>query len=177
MATNKWYIISIQLIIFVLNKVNGQTLSTVSCQPVLKNYFDYLTQPHYNVVRYLSIQATFILENRYVAYYIGSLNYIQSTDSLNGTVTVSFSDRTWTPSCGLLFCPVQNFGYKNTDTQTIAINRLGAIQFILNSWGNAKSSGQLQCYGMNKPLYTAPTAGSASMFIMTLEEEQYSIPK
>ncbi|CAF1122662.1 unnamed protein product [Rotaria magnacalcarata] len=177
MATNKWYIISIQLIIFVLNKINGQTLKTVPCQPVLKNYFDYLTLPHPYVVRYLSIQATFILENRYVAYYAGSLTYVKSIDSLNGTVTVSFSDRTWIPSCGLLFCPYQNFNYKNTDTQTIVINRLGSIKYILNSWGNAKFTDQLQCYGMNEPLYTAPTAGSASMFVMTLQEQQYSIPK
>lgn len=177
MTTNKWYIISLQLILFVLNKVNSQTLSTVSCQPVLKNSFDFLTLPHPGVVRYLSIQATFILENRYVAYYAGSLTYVKSIDSLNGTVTVSFSDRTWTPSCGLFFCPSQNFSYKKTDTQTIVINRLGAIKYILNSWGNAKSTDQLQCYGINKPLYTAPTAQSPSMFVMTLQQQQYTIPK
>jgi hypothetical protein len=69
MATYKWYVMLLQLIIFGFNKINSQTLSNVPCQPVLQNYFDYLTVPHFNTVRYLSIQATFILENRYVAYY------------------------------------------------------------------------------------------------------------
>jgi hypothetical protein len=177
MVTNKWYVILLQLNIFIFNQINGQTLSTVPCQPVLKNYFDYLTVSHPGTVRYLSIQATFILENRYVAYYSGSLTYATSIDSLNGTATVSFSDRTWTLSCGLLICPQQSFNYKNTDTQTIVINRLGSIQYILNSWGNAKSTDQLQCYGMNKPLYTAPTGQSPSMFVMTLQKQQYTIPK
>ncbi|CAF1638457.1 unnamed protein product [Rotaria magnacalcarata] len=178
MATNKCYVIPFLMIIFVLNNINGQTLSTVSCAPVLQNYFDYLTESHPTTYRSLSIQATYILENRYVAYYIVSLNYVKSIDSLNGTVTVSFSDRTWTPPCGLLlFCPSQNFNYKNTDIQTIVISRSGAIEFILNSWGNAKFYGQLQCYGVNEPLYIAPTTASASMFAMTLEEEQYAIPQ
>jgi hypothetical protein len=178
MATNRWYVILLQLIIFGFNKINSQTLSTVPCKPVLQNYFNYLTESHPSTVRYLSIQATFILENRYVAYYTGSLNYAASINSLNGTVTVSFSDRTWTPSCGgLLFCPSQNFNYKNTDTQTIAINKTGFIQYTLNSWGNAKFTDQLQCYGINEPLYTAPTKQSASMFVMTLQEQEYSIPK
>ncbi|CAF4276633.1 unnamed protein product [Rotaria magnacalcarata] len=153
MATNKCYVIPFLMIIFVLNNINGQTLSIVSCAPVLQNYFDYLTESHPTTYRSLSIQATYILENRYVAYYIGSLNYVKSIDSLNGTVTVSFSDRTWTPP------------------------RSGAIEFILNSWGNAKFYGQLQCYGVNEPLYIAPTTASASMFAMTLEEEQYAIPQ
>ena len=177
MATNKSYIILLQLLVFILIKVNSQTLSTVPCQPVLKSYFDYLTVPHSGTVRYLLIQATFILEDRYVAYYTGSLTYAASIDSLNGTASVSFSDRTWTPSCGLFFCPNQNFNYKKSDKQTIAINRLGSIQYILNSWGNAKSTDQLQCYGMNKPFYTAPTQQSPSMFVITLQEQQYTIPK
>ena len=176
MATNKWYLVLLQLIIFLFNKINSQTLSTVQCQPVLQNYFDYLTVSHPSTYRYLSIQATFILENRYVAYYVGSLTYAASIDSLNGTVTVSFSDRTWIPSCGLLFCPYQNFNYKNTDKQTIVINRSGSIEYILNSWGNSKFTDQLQCYGVNEPLYTAPTQQSPSMFVMTLQEQQYTIP-
>jgi hypothetical protein len=176
MATNKWYFILLQLIIFVFNKINSQTLSTVPCQPVLNNYFNYLTVPHYGTYRYLYIQATFILENRYVAYYTGSLTYVTSVDSLNGTVTVSFSDRTWIPSCGLLFCPSQNFNYKTTDIQTITINRSGSIRYILNSWGNAIYTDQLQCYGVNETLYTAPTQQSPSMFVMTLERQQYRIP-
>ncbi|CAF2577727.1 unnamed protein product [Rotaria sp. Silwood2] len=177
MTTTKCSVISLLLIIFVLNKINSQTLSTEPCEPVLKNYFDYLTVPHPGTYRYLSIQATFILENRYVAYYIGSLSYATSIDSLNGTVTVSFSDRTWTPSCGLWFCPYQNFNYINTDIQTIVINRSGSIEYILNSWGNAKFTDQLQCYGINEPLYTPPTKQSSSMFVMTLQEKQYTIPK
>jgi hypothetical protein len=178
MATNKWYVILLQLIIFVFNRSNGQALSTVPCQPVLENYFNYLTASHPSTVRYLTIQATFILENRYVGYYIGTLNYAASADSLNGTVTVSFSDRTWTPSCsGLFFCPSQNFNYKNTDIQTITINKSGGIQYILNSWGNSKFTDQLQCYGMNEPMYTAPTYQSASMFVMTLQEQEYGIPQ
>jgi hypothetical protein len=179
MATNKWCVILLQLSIFVFNKINSQTLSTVPCTPVLNNYFDYLTASHPSTYRYLSVQATFILENRYVAYYTGSLTYATASDSLTGTVTVSFSDRTWTPSCssGLLFCPYQNFNYKNTDTQTIIISRSGSIEYILNSWGNAKSTDQLQCYGMNEPLYTAPTKQSASMFVMTLQEQEYAIPQ
>ncbi|CAF2965411.1 unnamed protein product [Rotaria sp. Silwood2] len=156
MTTTKCSVISLLLIIFVLNKINSQTLSTEPCEPVLKNYFDYLTVPHPGTYRYLSIQATFILENRYVAYYIGSLSYATSIDSLNGTVTVAFSDRTWTPSCGLLS---------------------GSIEYILNSWGNAKFTDQLQCYGINEPLYTPPTKQSSSMFVMTLQEKQYTIPK
>ncbi len=67
MATNKWYVILLQLILFGFNKINSQTLSTVPCQPVLQYYFNYLTESHPSTVRYLSIQATFILENRYVA--------------------------------------------------------------------------------------------------------------
>lgn len=94
MAKNQWFHILLQLSMFILDKDNGQMLSTVSCQPVLKNYFDYLTVPHPATVRYLSIQAMFILQNRYVAYYTGSLEYIKSIDSLNATVIVSFSDRT-----------------------------------------------------------------------------------
>ena len=129
-------------------------------------------------VRYLSIQATLILQDRYVAYYSGSLNYAPSIDSLNGTVTVSFSDRTWTPSCSnLLFCPSQNFNYKKTDIQTITINKSGAIKYTLNSWGNAVSTDQLQCFGVNRPLYTAPTVQVASMFVMTLQKQQYDIPQ
>lgn len=143
MTTNKWYIILLQLIIFLFTKSYSQTLPTVPCQPVLKAYFDYLTTPHPGIYRYLYLQATFILENRYVAYYTGSLTYVQSIDSLNGTVTVSFSDRSWTPPCGSFFCPYQNFNFKNTDIQTITINRLGAIEYILNSWGNAKFFDQL----------------------------------
>ncbi|CAF0959148.1 unnamed protein product [Adineta ricciae] len=180
MLTNRWSVAVLQLFICALiNKTNGQTLPTVSCQPVLSNYFDYLTTSHPGTVRSLTIQATFILENRYVAYYIGSLAYAAAIDSLNGTVTVSFSDRTWTPSCGtgLLFCPSQNFNYKNTDIQTISITRTGAIQYILNSWGNAKSADKLQCFGVNEPLYTAPTVQSASMFIMTLQKQEYAIPR
>ncbi|CAF1347419.1 unnamed protein product [Adineta steineri] len=182
MLTNKWFIILLQLVILVfINKINGQTLSTVSCQTVLNDSFVYLTASHPTTVRYLTIQATFILENRYVAYYIGSLTYASSIDSLNGTVTVSFSDRTWIPSCGsgsgLIFCPSQNFNYKNTDIQTISIKRSGSIQYILNSWGNGKSTDQLQCYGINQPLYTAPTLQSASMFMMTLQKQEYAIPK
>ncbi|CAF3768223.1 unnamed protein product [Rotaria sp. Silwood1] len=94
MATNKSYVILLQLILFVFNKINCQTLSTVPCQPVLQNYFDYLTVSHPGTYRYLSIQATFLLQNRYVAYYLESFTYVTSIDSLNGTVTVSFSDRT-----------------------------------------------------------------------------------
>ncbi|CAF3152127.1 unnamed protein product [Rotaria sp. Silwood2] len=177
MAINKCYFISLLMIIFIINKTNSQTLSTVPCKPVLNYYFKYLTDPHPGIYRYLSIQATFILQNRYVGYYIGSLSYVKSSDSLNGTVTASFSDRTWTPSCGLLFCPYQPFNYKNTDKETIVINRLGSIQYILNSWGNAKFQDQLQCYGINRPLYTAPTKQSPSMFVMTLQKEEYEIPK
>ena len=178
MATNQCFIIFIQLLVFVFHKSSSQTLPTVSCGPVLSDYFGYLTAPTSGVVRSLRIQATFILQNRYVAYYNGYLSYVASVDSLNGTVTVSFSDRSWTPSCGSLFCfSSQNFNYKQTDTQTIVINRSGSIQYILNSWGNAKYTDQLQCYGVNKPLYTAPTLQSPSMFVMTLEKQQYSIPK
>ncbi|CAF1368074.1 unnamed protein product [Rotaria sp. Silwood1] len=115
----------------------AQTLSTVPCKPVLNYYFKYLTAPHPGINRYFPIQATFILQ-----------------------VTVSFSDRTWTPSCSAFFCPIQIFNYKNTDIQTIIINRLGSIQYISNSWGNAKFKDQLQCYGINKPFYTAPTKQS-----------------
>ena len=159
------------------NEINCQTLSTVPCQSVLQSYFDYLTALHSGTVRYLSIQATFILQNRYVAYYSGSLNYVKSVDSLNGTVTVSFSDRTWTPSCGSFLCSSQSFSYKKTDTQTIVIKKSGSIQYILNSWGNAKYTDQLQCYGVNEPFYTAPTKQSASMFVLTLEKQEYTIPK
>ena len=178
MATNKCYIILIQLLVLVVNKGSGQTLPTISCGSVLSDYFYYLTVAHPGVVRSLHIQATFILENRYVAYYNGYLSYAASVDSLNGTVTVSFSDRTWYPPCGSIYClSYQNFNYQNTDTQTIVINRSGAIQYILNSWGNAKYTDQLQCYGVNEPLYTAPTVQSPSMFVMTLEKYQYTIPK
>ncbi|CAF4399203.1 unnamed protein product [Rotaria sp. Silwood2] len=177
MATNKCYFISLLMIVFILNKINSQTLSTVPCQSVLDYYFKYLTDPHPNTNRYLSIQATYILQARYVAYYSGSLNYVKSINSLNGTVTVSFSDRTWTPSCSLLLCPYQNFNYKNNDIQTIVINRLGSIKYILNSWGNGKFTDQLQCYGIDKPLYTAPTQQSSSMFVMTLKKGEYTIPK
>ncbi|CAF3954091.1 unnamed protein product, partial [Rotaria sp. Silwood1] len=83
----------------------------------------------------------------------------------------------WTPPCGLFFCPYQNFNYKNTDIQTIIINRLGSIQYILNSWGNAKFTDQLQCYGIDRPLFTAPTQQSPSMFVMTLEKTEYTTPK
>ncbi|CAF3908688.1 unnamed protein product [Rotaria sp. Silwood1] len=177
MATNKCYFISLLMTVFILNKINSQTLSTVPCQSVLDYYFKYLTDPHSGTYRYLSIQATYILQARYVAYYTGSLSYVKSSDSLNGTVTVSFSDRTWTPSCGLFFCPYQNFNYKNADIQTIVINRLGSIQYILNSWGNAKFTDQLQCYGTDKPFYTAPTQKSSSIFVMTLKKGEYTIPK
>ncbi|CAF1035697.1 unnamed protein product [Rotaria sp. Silwood1] len=130
----------------------AQTLSTVPCKPVLNYYFKYLTAPHPGINRYFPIQATFILQGRYVTYYIGSLSYDKSSDSLSGTVTASFSDRTWTPSCG-------------------------SIQYILNSWGNAKFKDQLQCYGINKPFYTAPTKQSSSMFVMTLQKAENVIPK
>ncbi|CAF3017047.1 unnamed protein product [Rotaria sp. Silwood2] len=177
MATNKCYFILLLMIIFMLNKINSQTLSTVSCKPVLNYYFKYLTNPLPGTNRYLNIQATFILQNRYVAYYAGSLYYVKASDIISGKVTVSFSDRTWTPPCSLLFCPFQNFNYENTDTQTITINRLGAIRYILNSWGNTIFKDQLQCYGINEPLYTAPTKQSASMFVMTLQKAEYTIPK
>ncbi|CAF2746024.1 unnamed protein product, partial [Rotaria sp. Silwood2] len=36
---------------------------------------------------------------------------------------------------------------------------------------------QLQCYGIDKPLYTAPTQQSSSMFVMTLKKGEYTIPK
>lgn len=177
MPINKQCILLLQLIMFGFNEINGQTPTAASCQPTLLNYFNYLTASYPDTVRYLTIQATFILENRYVAYYSGSLNYAASIDSLNGTVTVSFSDRTWPVSCASLFCAYQSFSYKNTDIQTISINKTGGIQYILNSWGNAKSKDQLLCYGFNKPLYTAPTAQSPSMFVMTLQEQEYGIPK
>ena len=154
------------------------TLSDVACEPVLQNYFDYLTTPDPGTQRYLTIQATFILQNRYVAYYTGSLDYAASADSLNGTVTVSFSDRTWLPPCDALFClDYQSFSYRSTDTQTITINRSGSIQYILNSWGNGKSTEQLQCYGVDEPFYRAPTTRSRSMFVMTLQKQQYTIPR
>ena len=177
MQTNQWFLLFAQLVILGIYQVNAQTLSTVSCQPVLQNYFNYLTSTPSGKVRYLTIQATFILQDRYVAYYVGSLSYAPSIDSLNGTTTVSFSDRSWTPSCGLLFCPSQNFNYKQTDIQTITINRTGAIKYTLNSWGNAVSLDQLQCYGVNRPLYAAPTVQVASMFAMTLTKQEYTIPK
>ncbi|CAF3851490.1 unnamed protein product [Rotaria sordida] len=177
MTINKCYFISLFIIIFILNKINSQTLSTVPCQPVLDNYFKYLTDPHPGTSRYLFIQATFILQNRYVAYYFGSLSFGNLINSLNGTVTTSFSDRIWTPPCDLFLCLYQNFNYQNTDIQTIVINRLGSIQFILNSWGNAKFTDQLQCYGIDKPFYTAPTVQSSSMFVMTLQKVEYTIPK
>jgi hypothetical protein len=174
MATNKWCLILLQLMIFGFHNINSQTLKTTSCTSTLQNYFTYLTTPAASY-RYLTIQATFILENRYVAYYIGTLYYAKSIDSLNGTTTVSFSDRTWIPSCGSFFCPSQNFNYKNTDIQTITISRSGAIKYTLNSWGNAVFTDQLQCYGVGEPLYTAPTVQSASMFVMTLQEKQAPI--
>ncbi|CAF4025550.1 unnamed protein product [Rotaria sp. Silwood2] len=152
-------------------------MTTTKCSVISLLLIIFLTVPHPGTYRYLSIQATFILENRYVAYYIGSLSYATSIDSLHGTVTGSVSDRTWTPSCGLWFCPYQNFNYINTDIQTIVINRSGSIEYILNSWGNAKFTDQLQCYGINEPLYTPPTKQSSSMFVMTLQEKQYTIPK
>ena len=124
----------LQLIIFVFDKTDSQTLSTVPCQPVLTNYFEYLTEPNPLGDRSLLLQATSILQNRHVAYYKGYLTYVASIDSLNGTVTVSFSDRTWIPPCGSRFCfRTQNFNYKATDTQTIVIDRAGSIQYILNS--------------------------------------------
>ena len=194
MAPNKWYIVLLQLIVFGFSQINGlsfplrpifppltlitRTLSTEPCEPILQNYFDYLTTPDPSTQRYLTIQATFILQNRYVAYYSGSLNYAASIDSLNGTVTVSFSDRTWTPPCDALFCiDFQRFYYQSIDTQTITINRSGSIQYILNSWGNTKSTDQLQCYGVDQPFYTAPTTRSRSMFVMTLQKQQITIPK
>ncbi|CAF5141292.1 unnamed protein product, partial [Rotaria sp. Silwood1] len=64
--------------VFILNKINSQTLSTVPCQPVLDYYFKYLTDPHSGTYRYLSIQGTYILQARYVAYYTGSLRYVKS---------------------------------------------------------------------------------------------------
>ncbi|CAF3497547.1 unnamed protein product [Rotaria sp. Silwood2] len=177
MATYKCYFILLLMIIFMLNKINSQTLSTVPCKPVLDDYFKYLTDRHPGRSRYLHIQATFILQNRYVAYYTGYLSYFRSSNSISGTVTVSFSDRMWTPPCGLTFCPPQNFDYKKTDTQTIVINRLGAIKYILNSWGNAIIKDQLQCYGINEPFYTAPTRQAASMFVMTLQKVESFITK
>lgn len=164
--------------LFEFYSINSQTVPTVPCQPVLQNYFTYLTTVPASKIRYLSIQATFILQDKYVAYYSGSLYYAPSIDSLNGTVTVSFSDRSWTPSCnGLLFCPSQNFNYKKTDIQTITINKSGAIKYTLNSWGNAVSTDQLQCFGVNRPLYTAPTVQTASIFAMTLQKQEYDIPQ
>lgn len=173
MATNKWCIILLQLIIFVFHKTNSQTLSTVPCQPVLKDYFDYLTAPHSGYHRDLYIQATSILQNRYVAYYTGILNYVPSIDSLKGTVTVSFSDRTWVPPpCNSFFCPEQNFNYKKTDTQTIVIHRSGSIQRFLNGSSTLNFIDQLQCYGINQPFYTAPKSFSPFMFVMTLQKDE-----
>ncbi|CAF4195774.1 unnamed protein product, partial [Rotaria sordida] len=36
---------------------------------------------------------------------------------------------------------------------------------------------QLQCYGIDKPFYTAPTVQSSSMFVMTLQKVENTIPK
>ncbi|CAF4750111.1 unnamed protein product, partial [Rotaria sp. Silwood1] len=44
-------------------------------------------------------------------------------------------------------------------------------------WDNAKFTDQLECYGMNESFYTALTASSPSMFVMTLQEKEYTIPK
>ncbi|CAF1047848.1 unnamed protein product [Rotaria sp. Silwood1] len=157
------------MIIFILNKINSQILSTVQCRPVLNYYFKYLTNEPPGKVHYLNIQATYILQGRYVGYYTGTLTYARSSDSLNGIVTASFSDRIWVVSCPLLLCPRQNFNYQATDKQTFTITRSGSFQNVLNSWGNAKFIDQLQCYGVNQPFFIAPKKQSASMFVMTLQ--------
>ncbi|CAF1468079.1 unnamed protein product, partial [Didymodactylos carnosus] len=166
----------------------SQTLSPVNCTTVLAPYFSWLTTTHAGYSRSLSVQASMLLKDKWVSYYSGTLAYSKPTttifllrlntvDSLVGTSQVWFSDRFYNPPCNTQLClDEQLFSYKSPDTQTIQIYRDGTIGFTLNSWGNTKSTDQLQCF-TDGIFYCAPTQSQVSMFMMSIQMNEYEIPR
>jgi hypothetical protein len=154
------------------------SVSSARCEDLINDAYQWASQTD---GRY-SYRVGFTMSSmkapaKFVHYSEGAFNLINGMLRAE-RVAASFSDRGWCPENrpgGFCF-PYQKFDHRNQDVMTFNLQRSGVLQVVLNTWGNATYSINLQC--SNGFLYGSMVEPNGNSFVtLNLNKSRVEIPR